>query len=328
MTDTATTEGADGAEAQGQNAVGVDAGAGAAQGQDQAGAGANGAGVDAGVRSADDWRGGIEDTKVREFADRFTTPADMAKSALDLRQKLSKAITVPGEDASDEDRAKFRKAVGVPDSPDGYEVNIPDDLPDNVKAAQQSDQAKARFDEFRKAMHDAGAPKGAAEAALGMLFRFLGEDAQVLAGDNEKVLDTADAAIRKEWGRDYNANNNAAQAAFRQFADDKVKGELSHFIYLGPDESRRGLPANADPGLLGMFAKVGRRMSEDGFQATMSEDQSQTLEQKHADLTSQIHDARNRGDTATAKRLDQERNAISQKLSGSGPLVGAQGRTV
>lgn len=326
MTDTATTDGAEGVEAQGQNAAGTDAGNGAAQGQEQAGA--NGASVDAGVRSADDWRGGIEDTKVREFADRFTTPADMAKSALDLRQKLSKAITVPGEDASDEDRAKFRKAVGVPDSPDGYEVKIPDNLPDDVKAAQQSEQARGRIDEFRKAMHDAGAPKGAAEAALGLFFRFLGEDATALNGNNERARDAADAAIRKEWGRDYDGNNNAAQAAFREFADDKVNSELGHFVYMGPDEARRGLPANADPGLLGMFAKVGRRMSEDGFQATMSEDQSQTLEQKHADLTAQIHDARNRGDTATAKRLDRERNAISQKLSGTGPLVGTQGRNV
>ena len=315
MTDTAATE------STAEGAVAPDAGA--IEGADASIA----TGAET-VREADDWRGSITDPKLKNFSDRFATPADAAKAAFDLRQKLSNAITIPGENASDEDRAAFRKAVGVPDTPEGYEVRVPDTLPENIRAMQETPQAKGRVSEFLKAMHEAGAPKAAAEKAVAMFYQYLGEDAESMGKASEKTLDTADQAIRKEWGRDYDANLNAANTAFREFAPGTdFKDELGRFVYMGPDESRRGLPANADPAMLQMFATVGRRMSEDGFMATTSEDQRQTLAQQHKDLTEQIHAAHARGDRVAVSPLENQRAEISAKLDGSGPLVGAGGRT-
>ncbi len=37
-------------------------------------------------------------------------------------------IKLPGEDASDEDRAAFAKAMGVPDSAEGYDITLPEEF--------------------------------------------------------------------------------------------------------------------------------------------------------------------------------------------------------
>ena len=75
-----------------------------------------------------DWRAGIADERLRRYADTYASPADLAKAALDLRQKLSNAVTVPGKGASEEEHATFRKRLGIPDTPDGYEVEIPEGI--------------------------------------------------------------------------------------------------------------------------------------------------------------------------------------------------------
>lgn len=49
-----------------------------------------------------------------------------------LEQKLAGMVSVPGEDADDEGRRRFLRSLGVPDSPDGYEISLKDPalLPD------------------------------------------------------------------------------------------------------------------------------------------------------------------------------------------------------
>jgi len=48
-------------------------------------------------------------------------------SYAELEKKLGQMIAVPGDDADDEARQRFHSALGVPDSPDGYEISFDDE---------------------------------------------------------------------------------------------------------------------------------------------------------------------------------------------------------
>ena len=46
----------------------------------------------------------------------------LLKSYRELEKRLSQRIAPPGADAPEEERIRFRRAIGVPDGPDGYEI--------------------------------------------------------------------------------------------------------------------------------------------------------------------------------------------------------------
>jgi hypothetical protein len=52
----------------------------------------------------------------------------LLKSYRELERRLSQRAAPPGPDAAPEDVLRFRQAMGIPDSPDGYEITPPHDL--------------------------------------------------------------------------------------------------------------------------------------------------------------------------------------------------------
>ena len=52
----------------------------------------------------------------------------LLKSYLELERALSRRIAAPAEDAPEEERARWRRMLGVPETPDGYEITPPHEL--------------------------------------------------------------------------------------------------------------------------------------------------------------------------------------------------------
>ncbi|NKC29430.1 capsid assembly protein [Falsiroseomonas selenitidurans] len=52
----------------------------------------------------------------------------LLKSYLELERRLSQRIGPPADDAPEEERLRWRRALGIPDSPDGYQVTPPNEL--------------------------------------------------------------------------------------------------------------------------------------------------------------------------------------------------------
>ncbi|WP_137125558.1 capsid assembly protein [Roseomonas sp. HF4] len=52
----------------------------------------------------------------------------LLKSYRELERRLSQRVAPPGADAPDEERMRFRRAIGVPDGPDGYEIEAKHEL--------------------------------------------------------------------------------------------------------------------------------------------------------------------------------------------------------
>jgi hypothetical protein len=70
-----------------------------------------------------------------DIPEKFRDPATGAlrveallKSYLELERAMSRRVTPPGDDAPDEERARWRKVIGVPDSPEGYAIDAAHDM--------------------------------------------------------------------------------------------------------------------------------------------------------------------------------------------------------
>lgn len=170
--------------------------------------------------------------------------ADFAKAHLELRQHLSGAIKVPGENATDEEKASYRKALGIPDKPDGYGIKPPDGA---------DDATKERLGRFAAKMHEIGAPKSVVEAALAFVHGEV-QAIETLEGQQaEARLREAETELRKEWvtDADYTRNMDLARKAVVRFGGDDLAAEL--------DAS--GLGNN--PKLVKAFATIGGLFAED-----------------------------------------------------------------
>ena len=67
------------------------------------------------------------------WAKDFKSSDDVFKSLENAQQFIGrKGFGVPGEKATDEDRAAFYKELGVPDAPEGYEFKKPEGVPDEM----------------------------------------------------------------------------------------------------------------------------------------------------------------------------------------------------
>ena len=244
-----------------------------------------------------DWRDGIADADLRKFADSYTSPADLAKAALGLRQKLSKAVTVPGKGASEEDHAAYRKNMDIPDAPEGYEVKAPEgtEIPD-----ADMEHLQGLF----KAMHAAGAPRAAVQAAVSEYYGMVAFAQQEAEKQQATARENTEAALRKEWGEDYKGNMVLANRASDEFGGEEFNAFLKN-------TTADGVALGDHPTFLKTFATIGRRMSEDGSHLT--DEQRSMHDDAMRDISKKISAAYDRGDSAEANRLSAQRLAMAEK---------------
>lgn len=202
----------------------------------------------AGASGETDWRAGLA-PEMQSFARQFATPADAVRTALDLRQKLSTAVQMPGADADPEKRLEIFNRLGRPESPDGYEVAHPEAVPDWVSFEDETVQETQRS--FLEAMHGAGATQEMVDAALGWYWgQFAASEAARDRAMDEEFT-SAEAGLRSEWGRDFERNLEHAGRAVAAFGGRE----------LGDALERHGLSNH--PAVVRAFARIGRTMGED-----------------------------------------------------------------
>lgn len=85
--------------------------------------------------------------------EKFSSPKQLLEGYANLQQLLGKkaeAVVIPGVDASREEWAPILKRMGVPDSPEGYGLKVPAELPEGVSVDP------AELAEFSKTAHELG----------------------------------------------------------------------------------------------------------------------------------------------------------------------------
>jgi hypothetical protein len=256
---------------------------------------------------APSWTEGIEDEKVLGLANRYTTPAKMASALYEANRELSQRVKMPGEDATDEDRAKFAKAMGVPESVDDYAIAAPEGVDAETFEAYQEP-----IKNIVAEMHQAGANQQVVNAMLQKYFEFETAAQAEVGRADKQYLEQAEADLRKEWGAGYEEN--------MAFANDF----LTSTPELAQMELKDGMLLGSHPAFVKRMAEVGRLTNEGQLRFGVSgQAGAADLQAEYDQLSRDIHTAYNSGDRSKAAALDAQRNALSEKLHGTNSVVGA-----
>jgi hypothetical protein len=167
----------------------------------------------------------------------------LAKVARDNVKALrdSGRIKVPGENATPEELAAYRKAVGVPDDPAGYEFAAP--VGENGEPIQLNDATLTRIAEFA---HKHGLPKGPMQ---GLVADYIQAELDQLASA-QRDLDAQAQKWVKQQGGEASAKIAAIDRAAR--ALDLSSQDLQQLRAVwGPEKA------------LSLMARLGEGMAED-----------------------------------------------------------------
>lgn len=261
-----------------------------------------------------DWRAGIADEKTRRLAERFDSPAALAKSYAELNAEMSRRVRLPDETADAADQAAFRKALGVPDKPDAYRIPVPEHLP---AEALEAPELREAFRMVREAAHEAGASQDVLDAVIGAYWRIEADAARAQEINDDEFIRQGEAVLRHEWGPLYDRNTALAREAVERlpFGKELSQAQLKNGSLLG-----------SDPNFVRLMAAFGRATGEGGVQVGRTGGEGgQDMRKRYDSLSSELHEAYARGDMDRARELDAERAALSERLHGTGPIVG-QGR--
>lgn len=145
--------------------------------------------------------------KYGETLKKYAKPKDLLAEYVRLAEREKRAVVMPEENASEEDIKAYRKALGVPDSADGYSLPKSDAIDQTFK------------DWYRATAFDAGMTKAQAKKFFDA---YITEDvrrAEEAQKAKEKRAEEATLALKKEWGDEADVNYTLAKRAFKNFGD-------------------------------------------------------------------------------------------------------------
>jgi hypothetical protein len=216
-----------------------------------AGDGTNGtAATTSGTSANEPWFSTIPAGETRTWVEAkgWKDPAALAESAYNLEKligfdKAGRTIVVPKDDAPPEERRAFLTKLGVPETPDGYKLPVPEGAdPAFAKTAAQW-------------MHEAGIPPKQAEL---LATKWNEHAAKAVTADQQAAATKADqefSALMGEWGKDADARLEVGRRAAAQFipaANPQERQALMTKLEL----------AMGTKNMLTMFAEMGRHLGE------------------------------------------------------------------
>lgn len=174
---------------------------------------------------------------------KFTDPVALAKSYTELEGLVGrKGLIVPTDKDPPAVHQAYRAALGVPETPDGYQFKAPEGVPE---AAWNADGLKALAGWAHELGMTPAQTQGIAERFARQQAEAIQRAAEGIEPDGRKM----DDVLRGEWGVNYDARLAQARRAARQFGGDAIADAL---------EAKVGGAA-----MLRFFAKIGETIGED-----------------------------------------------------------------
>lgn len=249
--------------------------------------------------AAPDWRTFVTKSDLKEHAGRFASVDDLVQANLDARKKLSSAINVPGKDAKPEEIADYRKKIGIPDTADGYKFTMLD-------GKEPSEGDKAFQKKMAETFHGANITAEQAGALNKVWNEHVSAMQTAIVEADKQFAAATEAALKKEWGADFDANKTFANRAISTLFGSELEG-------IRKIEGKDGRFILDRPEMVKAFAKIGREMGEDGLKGALSADARATLDDEIATLNKQFHDAHGKGDYIERDRIEAKRRVLYQR---------------
>lgn len=144
-----------------------------------------------------DWYTGLEGISDNTDLSNFGSLQDLASKALLNDEAINSArdgyVQLPGEGADENVISKFNKAIGIPETHEGYDLNI-----DNKEIADSLPEGE--LDMWSKFMHEAGVPKAAAQTLLAKRVEGLQNHQTQFAAQAAKADAQTKAHLATKWG--------------------------------------------------------------------------------------------------------------------------------
>lgn len=174
----------------------------------------------------DDWRQRIagEDKSALKTLERLNDPKALFDKVKNLEKKLNEKTSAPqrpGKDAKPEEVAEYRKALGIPETPDGYLADL---KLDGGKVLGDADKPIA--ESFAAALHEVDAPPAAVAKAVDWYFQHMEKVATAEAEADDAFKAENITTLKEDWGPvDFKRNINAIDTLFTD-APSEVKDLL------------------------------------------------------------------------------------------------------
>lgn len=202
-----------------------------------------------------------KDLQGNERLTQFKTIGEMGKTFLELEGKSKDAVFVPGEQATDEERAEFYAKLGRPEAADKYTFGKPEDLGEDVYTPEIEAAIKGIC--FKANLTDAQAKVVNAEYTA--LLKQGHEIQSQQKAEQERVeteaLSKAVDTLKNEWkGDTFKINTELATRAFIKFGGPDAKAFIE-------TTKINGLALGDHPEFLKVFAEIGKAISDDSLNA-------------------------------------------------------------
>jgi len=201
--------------------------------------------------SGDEWKARLElvPEELRGIVGRYPSEMEAYRALFEQRKALSTRIPVPDQLSSPEDLAEYRAKIGVPETPDGYELEIAEDVSEALEGAAM---------ELVSSMHAQGATKAVAQAAVNAFVEADNKARETYKQQLQKDAEEADRSFRALFGQDTTA----------ELAEvDRFMGRISPELKkkLGDTELANGRMLFSDPTFMEMMSTIRRSVSEDSI---------------------------------------------------------------
>jgi len=172
---------------------------------------------------------------------------DIAKSYINLQSKISaKGLIIPAKGASKEETASFWKELGRPDTAEGYQLTLPQNLHKSVVSNSESQKV------FKAKCHEIGLSSDQTQLLHSWYITELSGTMKQQEEEDTKTVNEAKTALNAKWGTTYEGKLALANKVVNKFGGEKV---LELF--------KDGLGAN--PLVLEMMSNIGDALSEDAL---------------------------------------------------------------
>lgn len=146
----------------------------------------------------------------RHVAEGYDSMAAFMAAASEAFNAQQNAVVKPGDGATQEQWDEYWKAVGRPDSPDGYELAPPE--------GAEVDQELAK--EFRQKAHEAGLNSEQAKELFDWYFSTATQRQQLGEQYRQQQKQELETRLKDEWGADYDKNVETIKRAAKRFGDE------------------------------------------------------------------------------------------------------------
>ena len=168
----------------------------------------------------EDWRTKVagEDADAAKQLGRYATPEDVWKKTRELEKKLSSGALKPvlTKDATPEDLSSYRKAHGIPEAPDKYDLA---DLKVEV-------QDKEFLGEILKVAHNTHQTPDQIKPLIKTFFELAQKSREAAAEQDAIAAKKAEDTLRGEWGADYRRHSNLINGLMDLTGDAKFNESL------------------------------------------------------------------------------------------------------